>query len=229
MITKAQIKTYKALKQKKYRDESGLFVVEGEKMTQEALASDFEVVEVITDKDAIAQISSLTTPPEKIAIVRKPEMKAAAGALENDIYIALDSIRDPGNLGTILRLCDWFGVRKIFMSQDTVDIYNPKVVQSTMGSIFRVDYEYCDLQEVCREFAKCGSVVGTFLGGENLYGTSLKEEPTLIVIGSESFGISQEIGALCTKRVTIPSFGSPCESLNAAIATAITISHYRSR
>lgn len=248
MLSKTQIKQYKALKNKKNRQESGLFVVEGEKMVAEALASGFSVVEVIEDAAAIEQISSLTTPPSKIAVVRMAST-SKADALKPGLYLALDSLRDPGNLGTILRLADWFGIRRVFMSDDTVEIYNPKVVQSTMGSIFRVSYEYCNLADVCKAFvAAGGEVLGTFLGGENLYEieSRAREVPTLVVIGSESFGISSEIEALCTRRITIPSFsqdgaaefgdalhrdpsgvGRGCESLNAAIAAAVTISQLR--
>ena len=147
------------------------------------------------------------------------------------LYLALDGIRDPGNLGTILRTADWFSLGGVFASPDTVEISNPKVVQSTMGAIFRVNYSKADIPSLCRAVLKCGGqVYGTFLNGENLYEAPLdtgKEHPVLIIIGNEANGISPETAAAVSRRITIPSGkGSKAESLNAAVATAITVSQF---
>jgi len=152
------------------------------------------------------------------------------------LYLALDGIRDPGNLGTIMRIADWFGIDAIFATKDTVDVYNPKVVQATMGAIFRVKIHYVDLPALSRVMLKSGGkVYGTFLDGENMYERPLetgKDRPVMIVIGNESEGISDEMAALVSDRLYIPPYpaGSPgSESLNAAIATAITVAEFRRR
>lgn len=233
MISSAQIKQIRALKDKKFRDQSGLFVVEGEKMVQEALDSDYTVEAVYRVSEigeaAMDRISLLNTPSSALALVRMkkdipPVLKG------NGLYLGLDSLRDPGNMGTILRIADWFGIDGVFASEDSVDIYNPKVVQSTMGAIFRVDFHYCDLGRLCTE--NDVTVFGTFLKGENIYETDLgADKPALIITGNESNGISDRIAALCNRRITIPSFasGKGSESLNAAVATAITVSEFRRR
>ena len=148
----------------------------------------------------------------------------------------MDAIRDPGNLGTILRIADWFGIDAVFASKDTVDVFNPKVVQATMGAIFRVKMHYVDLPplfELVREAQ--GKIFGTFLDGKNMYERDLdsgKEHPSVIVIGNEANGISDEVAALVSDRLYIPPYpqDSPgSESLNAAIATAITVAEFRRR
>lgn len=237
MLTKNDIKRISALGAKKHRQESGLFIVEGEKMVAEALASDFEVVEVHRaaeiGEDAMARITCLSSPSPVLAVCR--QKGPSSGADSNHaclkpglLYLALDGIKDPGNLGTILRIADWFGVEKVFLSEDCVEIYNPKVVQSTMGAIFRVPFEYCSLPSVTGPGIE---VLGTFLGGNNIYEEEVDfSKPVVIVIGSESFGIREQMAPLCNKRLTIPSYkegGS--ESLNAAIATAITVAEIRRR
>lgn len=233
MISSAQIKQIRSLKDKKFRDRSGLFVVEGEKMIQEALESDYVVEAVYRTSEigesAMERISLLNTPSSALALVHMKEAKAPA-LRKDGLYLALDSIRDPGNMGTILRIADWFGLDGVFASEDSVDIYNPKVVQSTMGAIFRVDFNYCDLERLCRE--NDVTLFGTFLKGENIYETSLEaENARIIVTGNESNGISDVVASLCARRITIPSFaaGKGSESLNAAVATAITVSEFRRR
>ena len=155
---------------------------------------------------------------------------------EGGLFLALDTIRDPGNLGTILRIADWFGIKAVFATKDTVDIFNPKVVQATMGAIFRVKMHYVDIKELSELALKAdGKVYGTFLDGENLYSKSLDtgiENPVIIVIGNESEGISKAMSALVSDRLYIPPYpaDSPgSESLNAAIATAITVAEFRRR
>ena len=241
-ISNNEIKKIRSLGDKKFRDKLGLFVVEGEKMVEELLHSSFEVEAVYRrdeiGEEAMKRISLLSSPSPVLAVAKKP----ASIFLSEDpfvqhrkgLFLALDAIRDPGNLGTILRVADWFGIEAIFASRDTVDIFNPKVVQSTMGSIFRVPFYYTDVPAVCRHaVAHAGSVYGTFLDGEDMYQKNLNkglESPSVIITGNESNGISDEVGALVTDRLYIPPFhphrGHP-ESLNAAIATAITISEFR--
>lgn len=229
MITTAEIKFVKSLSQKKFRDSEGLFVVEGEKMVQEALKSGFEVERVYRKEEigeaAMARISALSSPSPVLAVVRKPKkpFEAPSGGL----YLALDGIRDPGNLGTILRIADWFGIDAVYASEDTVELFNPKVVQSTMGAIFRVKFFTCNIPELCGSYD--GPVYGTFLDGENMYGKDLSGSG-IIVIGNEANGISAQTAAAVTDRLFIPPFPADdpgSESLNAAVATAITVAEFR--
>ena len=230
MISKNEMKQIRSLSQKKFRDGTGLFVVEGEKMVEEALRSGFEVVKVYREEEigseAMSRITLLTSPSPALAIVRKREVKSEMDGL----ILALDALRDPGNVGTILRIADWFGIRTILASHDTVDIYNPKVVQATMGAIFRVNVKYCDLPAELRKASSEGiQIFGTFLEGENIYRTQLPGSG-IIVMGSESFGISPAVAECVTKKLTIPSFageGPTSESLNVAIATAIVCNEFR--
>ncbi|MBP5522495.1 MAG: RNA methyltransferase [Bacteroidales bacterium] len=221
------------MREKKFRDEYGQFVVEGEKLVQEALESGFEVSAVYREceigTEAMSRISSLSSPSPVLAVVNKPAPRKLE--IERGLYLGLDSIRDPGNMGTILRLADWFGISTVFASIDSVEIYNPKVVQASMGSIFRVKTVYCDLAEICRRFRIADMpVYGTFLDGASLYGTSLCDEG-LIVMGNEANGISSEVRSECSSRLFIPSFakGKGPESLNVAAATAIILSEFRRR
>ena len=246
-ISNNQIKFVKSLHQKKSRDEHGLFLVEGEKMVDEAVSSPFKVEAVYRREDigdeAMGRISALANPSPVLAVVRKPEDSYVSDASEllpvlkgGGLFLALDTIRDPGNLGTILRIADWFGIKAVFAAPDTVDLFNPKVVQSTMGAIFRVKMHYVDLPSLSRiVLASGGKVYGTFLDGQNLYHKDLdngESAPSVIVIGNESNGISEEMAKLVSDRLYIPPFppddpGS--ESLNAAIATSITVAEFRRR
>lgn len=237
MMTASQIKTVRSLKEKKARDAEGLFVVEGEKLVREALESGFKVVQVFRVEEigeaAMQRISLLNSPSSVLALVEMPHRKEEGEIkLErNGLYLALDSIRDPGNMGTILRIADWYGLDGVFASRDSVDIYNPKVVQSTMGAIFRIPFRYCDIASLCK--TDCAEVFGTFLKGDDIYRTELDtgDKAGILVIGNEANGISDEVAALCGRRLTIPSFakGKGSESLNAAVATAICISEFRRR
>ncbi|MBP5558726.1 MAG: RNA methyltransferase [Bacteroidales bacterium] len=229
MLTNAEIKRLRSLHEKKFRDMYGEFLVEGEKMVREALDSEFEVVRVIREsEETMSRISALSTPPPVIAVVRKP--RPAALELPRSLCLGLDSVRDPGNMGTILRLADWFGVTAVFASQDSVEIFNPKVVQASMGSVFRVRCVYCDLPEVCRLFRHGDlPVYGTFLGGADIYRQQLSDQG-LVIMGNESNGISPDVAAQVSTRLTIPSFagaaGGP-ESLNVSTATAVVLSEFR--
>lgn len=233
-VSHNEIKFVKSLEQKKFRDEYGLFIVEGEKMVAEALRSSFSVERIYRENEigsaAMARLSLLSSPSPALALVRKPadleiEDFQADVLPDKGLFLALDGIRDPGNLGTIIRTADWFGIDAVFASMDTVDVFNPKVVQSTMGAIFRVRFHYCDIRGLCgAAVAAGGDVYGTFLDGEDIYAKELasgKTSPVVIVIGNESKGISPEVGGLVTGRLFIPSRprderGS--ESLNAAVA-----------
>ena len=246
-ISNNEVKFIKSLQHKKFRDEYGLFVVEGEKMVEEALRSKFKVESIYNKgeigEEAMKRISSLASPSPVLAVVHKPsdiyaEDISSVHSLYSDrgLYLALDTIRDPGNLGTILRIADWFGVDAVFATPDTVDVFNPKVVQSTMGAIFRVRMHYVELPVVSSAFLQEGGhIYGTFLDGNNLYERPLNtgtDSPSMIVIGNESEGISEAMGRLVTDRLYIPPYPADTpgsESLNAAIATAITVAEFRRR
>lgn len=246
-ISANEIKRVRSLSDKKFRDRYGLFCVEGEKMVDEAIRSGFDV-ETVYRKDEIGEeqmgrISSLSSPSPVLAVVRKPQDinlssdVALSDALgQSGLYLALDSIRDPGNLGTILRVADWFGIDAVFAAPDTVDVFNPKVVQATMGAIFRVKFHYAEIPALCRAAVSAGgNVYGTFLDGSDMYERRLnpgKDSPSVIVIGNESNGISDEVAGLVSDRLYIPPYpknDTGSESLNAAVATAITVAEFRRR
>lgn len=246
-ISNNEIKRVKALQQKKFRDETGLFTVEGEKMVDEAVASPFKVENIYRrediGEDAMKRISALSSPSPVLAVVRKPEdiyindvSKLTSLLSKGGLYLALDTIRDPGNLGTILRIADWFGIDAVFATKDTVDVFNPKVVQATMGAIFRVKMHYVDLPDLSDVVLTAGGkIFGTFLDGLNIYSRPLDngdEAPVLIVIGNESEGISPAMAKLVTDRLYIPPYPADdpgSESLNAAVATALTVAEFRRR
>lgn len=235
-ISKSDIKLIRSLSQKKFRESEGLFIVEGEKMVAEAMASDFEVVSVYRTEDIgeddMKRISLLTTPSPALAVVRKKKVSTPTVSTSG-ISIALDSIHDPGNMGTIMRLADWFGIANIYASEDCVDVFNPKTVQSSMGSIFRKQVTYLPLEKVVSTYLDSDfPVYGTFLDGENIYNQSLPPENALVIMGSENNGISPEIASMITRRLFIPPFPGDCptsESLNVAIATAIICYEFRRR
>lgn len=246
-ISNNDIKRLRSLQQKKFRDETGLFIVEGEKMVEEALGSSFEVVDTyrksVIGEDMMKRISALASPSPALAVVKKPsdvvidDLSVLDDLLSSGgLFLGLDSMRDPGNLGTVLRIADWFGIDAVFATRDTVDVFNPKVVQATMGAIFRVRMHYVDLTEMAQNILSAGGkVYGTFLDGKNMYERNLDtgaDVPVMIVIGNESEGISPEMGALVSDRLYIPPYpagDSGSESLNAAIATAVTVAEFRRR
>ena len=236
MISKNEIKEIRALGQKKFREERGLFVVEGEKLVEEALCSGFDVVAHYRVEDigeeTMGRISQLTHPSPALAVVRRP---APVDPVidSHELVLALDGVRDPGNLGTILRIADWFGIRQVLASPDTVECYNPKAVQATMGAIFRVRVHYCDLPALLRCPVKPGmtNVYGTFLEGDNIYQAPLTRGG-ILVMGSEADGISPEVAAAVDRKLFIPPFPADAhtsESLNVAVATAICCSEFRRR
>jgi TrmH family RNA methyltransferase len=239
MLIKNQIKLITSLQQKKQRLANQLFFAEGIKVIQELVESNFELVHLYTTKNDfeevsnqnkviitendLKKISALATPNSCLAVFKIPVEKTI---IESGLILALDSVRDPGNLGTILRLCDWFGITQLVCSKETVDIYNPKVVQATMGSIARVNVNYVDLELYISQTKF--PVFGTFMDGDNIYKTDLPQEG-IIIMGNEANGISQELEKLIKNRLTVPRFGTlqKTESLNVATATAIILSEFR--
>ena len=237
MLSKSQIKLISSLKQKKYRTKVGLFVAEGPKVISELSQSGWRLHSLFTTEDLnveatslfyiseieLTKISSLKTANTAVAIFEIPVRKNRD---DQGLILALDAIRDPGNLGTIIRLCDWFGVKQLICSLDTVDCYNPKVVQATMGSIARIDIRYVDLLVYLRETKL--PVIGGVLNGSNVYSEELPEQ-AILIMGNEANGISDEVVNLLTKKITIPQFGDEhnTESLNAATATAILLSEFK--
>lgn len=228
--SKSQIKLVKSLQLKKYRDELGLFVAEGEKCISE-LTKAFELVYLYREgenatRTEIEQMSGLRTPQGVIAVFREKPIEDWKLKIE-DLVLALDGIQDPGNLGTIIRTCDWFGVHDIFCSLDTADCYNPKVVQATMGALARVRIHYVDLPEWLA--AQKYPIIGTLLEGHNMYEASLPKQG-IVVMGNEGNGISQEVRKLVTHPILIPSYpknAETSESLNVSIATAIVLAEFR--
>lgn len=241
MLSKNQIKLITNLQQKKHRLANQMFFAEGVKLNQELVKSNFELTHLYTTQDDfttiaphkrsvisendIKKISALSTPNSCLGVYKiPPESKIT----ESGLILALDSIRDPGNLGTIMRLCDWFGIQQLICSKETVDIYNPKVIQATMGSITRVNVNYTDLEPFLKQTKL--PVFGTFMDSDNVYQTPLPKEG-IIIMGNEANGISENIETLISKRLTIPRFGNIqiTESLNVATATAIILSEFKRR
>jgi RNA methyltransferase, TrmH family len=235
MLSRSESKYIQTLHHKKQRDSEGLFIVEGPKIVNELINSNYvirkiyatatwmkenalinDVVEV--SEDELQKISNLQTANQVLAIVEKPTMKRNA---ESSITIVLDGIQDPGNLGTIIRIADWFGVKKIICSDDCVELYNPKVIQSTMGSFIRVDVDEIDLPSW---FAKNKlTVYGALLNGKNIKAIG-KIDKGVIVIGNESKGIRPNILPFIQQAISIERVGA-AESLNASVATGIILSH----
>ena len=238
MVGKSQIKFIKSLQQKKYRNKNGLFIVEGMKTVQELLDSTIEankiyctdadlfrdhqhILELVSEID-LKRLSSLKNPNKVIGLFKIPEVE---NRVLNDWTVVLDDVRDPGNLGTIIRLCDWFGIPNLICSEQTVDCYNPKVLQATMGSIARVTISYTDLKDFLSKTQL--PVLGTFMKETSIYDSKLPAKG-ILVMGNEANGISEEIEALVQSKISIPQFGSEhTESLNVATATAIFLNEIR--
>ena len=259
-ISKAQVKLVRSLQQKKFRDELGLFVAEGEKCVEE-LRKGFELKYLFREGEnatriEIEQMSGLRTPQGVIGVFKKSNspkdgLTGEAGLTSNSpkdgLVLALDGIQDPGNLGTIIRTCDWFGVHDIVCSQDTADCYNPKVVQATMGALARVRVHYVDLPKWLEEYrvqnTEYRPIYGTLLDGKNMYevlpqlstihtasADRKNYQLSIIVMGNEGNGISPEVRKLITHPIRIPSYprdAETSESLNVSIATAIVLAEFR--
>ncbi|WP_329805812.1 TrmH family RNA methyltransferase [Flavobacterium facile] len=238
MVSKNQIKLINSLQQKKYRKLHNLFIAEGKKVIQELIDANFSLEhlfvtkanlfdsrydsELISDSE-LKKISALTTANDCLAVFKIKEVSSNSSS---GLELALDNIKDPGNMGTIIRLCDWFGISKIVCTEETVDIYNPKVVQATMGSLARVEVLYTNLANYLK--ATDVAIFGTFMDGENIYKQGLPAKG-IIVMGNEANGISEEIESLVTQKISIPRFGSlqQTESLNVATATAVILSEFK--
>lgn len=239
MVSKNQIKLISSLHLKKNRIANQLFIAEGVKVIQELLKSNFilehlyctvplfdEVplpLKSLISESELKKISALSTPNNCLAVFKIP---ASMPILDKGLILALDDIRDPGNLGTILRLCDWFGISQVVCSEQTVDLYNPKVVQATMGSISRVNVRYVNLKSFLQNSSL--PIFGTFMDGSNVYMEILPKE-AIVIMGNEANGISPEVENTIKNRLTIPRFGDLqlTESLNVASATAIILSEFR--
>jgi RNA methyltransferase, TrmH family len=235
MLSKATIKYIKSLQVKKYRKQEQCFVVEGAKTVNELLVSDFEVVKLVATPSFLASLkrkvsAELIEASEKelgslgefqsnnaALAVARTKVNKPLHLTPSEFAIVLDDIRDPGNLGTIIRTADWYGIRNIIASEETADFYNSKVISSTMGSFTRVSIYYTDLQSYLQ--GTINRVYGAYLDGKNVHETKF-DKGGLILIGNESHGISASLERFVTDRITIPRFGQ-AESLNAAIATAI--------
>lgn len=246
-VTNKAIRFVASLDERKHRRREGAFKAEGTKCVLDTLPyfslrslyatsewidehPTLSRIAVSTPRGEIRRMSSLTTPSDVIAVYDIPERTLPTDCARINLVLALDTIQDPGNLGTIIRVADWYGITHILCSNETADCYSPKVIQATMGSISRVSVHYGDLKEIFSMLSP-DNIYGTFLDGEDIDQISLASSG-IIIIGNEGNGISSETERLVTQRLTIPSYppGRPTgESLNAAIATAITLSKFRSR
>lgn len=249
MLSKNQVKLITSLSQKKHRDETGLFVAEGTKLVLEIAhffqirllvatagwASQFESqvqspISIVT-QDELSKISGQKTPQGVLAVFEKNKTAFSIPEIANSLSLALDDVQDPGNLGTIIRIADWFGIRNIFCSLHCADVYGPKTVQATMGALARVRVHYVDLETFFSQLPQHFPVYGTFMDGKNIYSEELSAQG-IILMGNEGNGISEKAGKLVTNRLLIPNFpqGEPTsESLNVSVATAIVCAEFRRR
>ena len=248
MLSKSQIKRLRSLQRKKERKNTGLYVVEGKKIVEEIIDSSNDWLELyatscwfrehskyegldnsfeISEKE-LAQVSTLKTPNEVLLVLKQKDEIDLTEVQSDKIILALDGVKDPGNMGTIIRLAAWFGVKYVLCSSDCVDQYNPKTVQSAMGSINSVQLHYGDLAQMLSDL-NSHQIYACDLDGASIYKTDLSEQ-SILLMGSESHGISDEILHMANQKITIPSFSnSGIDSLNVATATAIVLSEFRSR
>ena len=247
MISKNQIKYIRQLELKKFRKRENCFVAEGPKVVGDLLKQyqpkaifatdrwhpadmiDTAVLTQITDEE-LRRISFLQNPQQVVALFPIPTPSSHLSPHISNLSIALDGVQDPGNLGTIIRIADWFGIDTIYCSEDSADAYNPKVVQATMGSLAHVHIIYCDLLQLFDTLPPSYPIYGTLLDGDDIYQQPLSQEG-IIVMGNEGNGISEAVRQHVNHRLLIPNFhqGDSAESLNVAIATAITCSEFRRR
>lgn len=260
MLSNYRISFVKSLHQKKKRRELGLFLAEGDKLVREYLLSGFEVKEIYAEADwlrahseliknetetfaakpnELERITTLVTAPPVIAVVQIPEIRVTPGECVNGLTLVLDGIRDPGNMGTIIRTADWFGITRVIASDDCAEEWNPKVVQASMGSLTRVrvmvqqpEHFIGSVTEAARELKQAApEVYGTFMNGENVYNARLSEN-AIIIIGNEANGIRETTEKFITRRIGVPDFASGVnkpESLNAGIAAALVLSEFKRR
>ena len=250
MISKSLLKQIRSLEQRKFRKESGLFVAEGGKTVQDLLDLGLDCTNIIAteewlknhklntkvtitvaSEEEMKKASFLRTPQGVLALFKQQIHANDTTAPEHELCLALDNIQDPGNMGTIIRIADWFGIKNIYCSNGTVDIYNPKTVQATMGAIGRVKIHYTNLPQFIASLSGKAPIYGTFLDGENIYSHALSNKG-LIIMGNEGNGISSECEKLIKERLLIPNYPAGCktsESLNVSVATAIVCSEFRRR
>jgi TrmH family RNA methyltransferase len=253
MLSKNKIKFLQSLERKKIRDQERLFLVEGDKMVNEAIRSGFAVELICATEaflisnsvppdaageiirvthDELEKASLLQSPKNALAVVKIPDHQFSKNSIARKLSLALDCIQDPGNVGTLIRIADWFGIEQLLCSKDTADCYNPKVVQASMGAIFRVKVHYLDLKKALREAVGGGiPVFGTFLDGEIVYKHPLASEG-ILVMGNEGNGISPQVEELIAQRLFIPPYPEGqknSESLNVATAAAICCAEFRRR
>lgn len=249
MLSRNQIKQITSLSQKKHRDASGLFVAEGTKLVLD-IAHHFQIqflasttewasqfgaemktpISIVT-QDELTKISGQKTPQGVLAVFEKKEEIFSIQNIANSLSLALDDVQDPGNLGTIIRVADWFGIRDIFCSLHCTDAFGPKTVQATMGALARVRVHYVDLEAFFSQLPQQFPVYGTFMDGKNIYSETLTHQG-IILMGNEGNGISEKAEKLVTKRLLIPNFpqGEPTsESLNVGVATALVCAEFRRR
>lgn len=248
MITQNNIKFINSLSKKKFRDSNQLFIAEGDKLVADLLNNNYPIDKIYATKEWInhnitkhkieiietniqylKKVTQLKTAPQIIALCKIKPSNTLLINPEDELVIALDNIQDPGNLGTIIRLADWFGIRNIVCSNETVDVYNPKVVQATMGAIARVNVNYTELADFLNNTNKKVPIYGTFLDGDDIYKSKLSKNG-IIIMGNEGQGISSLISKLINKRLLIPNFSDnqdTSESLNVSMATAITLSEFK--
>lgn len=245
-MTKAEIQHLRSLGDKRTRDAEGLFIAEGDKLVEEILSSHLRVRKVYTtrsdmsgavieqiDRRDMERISALKTATTTIAVVEQPRHKLNISNLDGRLTLALDGVQNPGNLGTIIRLADWFGIEDILCTKECADCYNPKVVQATMGAILRVRVHYVDnLAAMLVSLRDKGTAVyGTLLDGQSIYTTELRQEG-IIVMGNEGRGLSDACRAVVSHKLLIPPYPatrSTSESLNVAMATGIVLAEFRRR
>jgi RNA methyltransferase, TrmH family len=252
MLTQNQIKDIRSLQQKKFRNESGQFVAEGVKLVGELIRSKYAFDSIYAKKEWIEKnsgilqeknipctevndkelerISGLTTPNSVLAVLHIPQESAPAEIFGKELILVLDDIRDPGNLGTIIRTADWFGIKNMICSEGTVELYNPKVVQATMGSMARVNVYYIGLAKLLSEISSKTSIYGTFTTGQPIHDLRT-EKNAVIVIGNESAGISEELQPFIHHKISVPPHRTiaetGAESLNASVAAAIICYEFR--
>lgn len=241
MLSKSRITLITSLKQKKYRMQHRLFVVEGIKTINEFLNSSYQLEHLYAISEFSNVSEGLQTLVSEAELKRISFLKNTNSALalfwmhdsevidNSKLIVALDNVRDPGNLGTIIRLCDWFGVTDLICNSETVDCYNPKVIQATMGSLTRVNTTYLNLEKYLLDNNNDYPVYGTFMSGKNLYTTNSVVDKGILVLGNEANGISATIEKMVTTKITIPKFGAvqKTESLNVAMATSILLSEFK--
>lgn len=249
MLSKNKIKFINSLKIKKFRDEYQQFIAEGDKLVCDLLSGNYKIIEIFAvrdwlekhvisnqimvneiTEDELERISQLSTPNKVLAILDYKQSLKPENLNYDELILVLDEIKDPGNLGTIIRIADWFGIKNIICSENSVDVYNPKVVQATMGSIARINVSYCDLNSFMKAIPHEIPIYGTLLDGENIYEQPLSKNG-IIIVGNESRGISEPVLPCITNKLFIPSYAqnadNKAESLNASVAAAIVCAEFK--